>query len=86
MCGIGPEVLSELRVCKRMALPSRRRAETTRLFRNGWRSLLSSVILQQRVPAQREKEKEQAQPDSLKRRLWWEEGFVHFVLKNNGIK
>lgn len=56
---------------------------TTRLFWKERGSLLSSVILQQRVPGQREKEKEQAQPDSLKRRLWWEKGFVHFVLKSN---
>lgn len=83
---IGPEVLSELRVCTRMALLSRMRAMTTRLFWKGWRSLLSSAILQWRVPGQRQKEKEQAQPDSLKRRFWWEKGFVHFVLKSHWIK
>lgn len=60
----GPEVLSELMVCRRMALPSWVRAMTTRLFWKGWRSLLSSAILQRRVPGQRQKEKEQAQPDS----------------------
>lgn len=85
-CRIGPEVLSELRACKCMALHFRRRAMTTRLFWKEQRTLLSWAIIQQRVPGQRQKETEQAQPDSLKRRLWWEKGFVHFVLKSNWMK
>lgn len=77
-CRMGPEILLEIRVCKHMALPSQMRSMTTRLFWKAWRNLLSLAILQQRKPGQGQKEKEQAQPDSLNRKLWWEKGFVVF--------
>lgn len=56
-CRIDPGLLTELRMCKHMVLTFQMRAVATRLFWKGWRSLLSSAIIQQSAKPEAERKR-----------------------------